>query len=61
MNTGMIGKIQQTIITRKRKFLQLLEHGSYSAIDYVHVKRRACKDLEIKNIGEYHDFYLQSN
>ena len=28
--------------------------------DYVHTKR-VCKDFEINNLGEYHDFYPQSN
>ena len=28
--------------------------------DYAHAKR-VCKDFEIKNLGEYHDLYLQSN
>ena len=28
--------------------------------DYAHVKR-VCKDFEIKNLGEYHDLYVQSN
>ena len=28
--------------------------------DYAHAKR-VCKDFEIKNLGEYHDFYVQSN
>ena len=28
--------------------------------DYAHVKR-FCKDFEIKNLGEYHDLYVQSN
>ena len=27
--------------------------------DYAHAKR-VCKDLEIKNLGEYHDLYVQS-
>ena len=27
---------------------------------YAHAKR-ACKDFEIKNIGEYHDLYVQNN
>ena len=26
----------------------------------MHVKR-VCKDFEIKNLGEYNDFYVQSN
>ena len=28
--------------------------------DNMHAKR-VCKDFEIKNLGEYYDFYLQSN
>ena len=28
--------------------------------DYSHTKR-VCKDFEIENLEEYHDFYLQSN
>ena len=28
--------------------------------DYTHGKR-VCKDFEIKNLGEYHDLYVQSN
>ena len=27
---------------------------------YVHAKR-ACKDFEIKKLGEYHDLYVKSN
>ena len=28
--------------------------------DYVHPKR-VCKDFEIKNLGEYHNLYVQSD
>ena len=28
--------------------------------DYAHAKR-VCKDFEIKNLGEYHDLYIQSD
>ena len=28
--------------------------------DYAHTKR-VCKDSEIKNLGEYHDLYVQSH
>ena len=24
-------------------------------------RRRVCKDVEIKNLGEYHDLYVQSD
>ena len=29
-------------------------------VDYVQAKK-VCKDLEIKNLGEYHDLYVQSD
>ena len=29
-------------------------------MDYKH-RKRVCKDFQIKNLGEYHDFYLISN
>ena len=28
--------------------------------DYMH-RKRVCKDFEIKNVGEYHDLYVQSD
>ena len=28
--------------------------------DYMHEKK-VCKDFEIKNLGEYHDLYVQSD
>ena len=28
--------------------------------DYAHAKR-VCKDFEMKNLGEYHDLYIQSD
>ena len=28
--------------------------------DYAHA-RRICKDFEIKNLGKYHDLYIQSD
>ena len=31
-----------------------------TGIDYAHTKR-VCKDFEIKNLGEYHDLYVQSD
>ena len=29
-------------------------------VDYVQAKK-VCKDFEIKNLGEYHDLYVQSD
>ena len=31
-----------------------------TAADYIHGKK-VCRDFEIKNLGEYHDFYLKSD
>ena len=31
-----------------------------TAADYAHAKRE-CKGFEIKNLGEYHDLYVQSD
>ena len=31
-----------------------------TAADYAHAKK-VCKDFETKNLGEYHDLYVQSD
>ena len=33
--------------------------GDITDADYMHTKR-VCKDFSIKNLGEYHYFYLKS-
>ena len=33
---------------------------SITDVDYM-LAKRICKDFEIKNLGEYHDFYVQSD
>ena len=45
---------------KKKKFLQSPEYRSISDADYAHAKR-VCKDLEIKHLAEYRDFYVQSD
>ena len=47
-----MGKIQWNIITGKKKI--------FTDVDYMHGKR-VYKDFEIKNWGEYHNFYVQSD
>ena len=37
-----------------------LNMESIADADHAHAKR-VCKDFEIKNLGEYHDLYLQSD
>ena len=48
------------------QYILLLQKGAYSHLnmeditdaDYTN-KKRVCKDVEIKNLGEYHDLYVQ--
>ena len=43
----------------KEDFYSHLNMEDITDADYAHIKR-VCKDSEIKNLGEYHDLYLQS-
>ena len=53
-------KIQWIIVTWKIRFLKSFECGITDA-DYAHTRKRVYKDFEIKNLKEYHDFYVQSD
>ena len=57
---GWLEKIQWTIITWKRRFLQSLKYGRNYWCRLPHTKI-VWKDFEIKNIGEYYDFNVQSD
>ena len=57
---GWLGEIQWNMVAWKRRFLQSLKYGRYCYVDYTHAKR-VCKDFEIKDLGQYHDLYVQSN
>ena len=61
MNRGMIGKNSMKHHYPKRKimFYNHLNTEDFTDADYAHVKR-VCRDFEIKNLGEYHDLYVQS-
>ena len=61
MNRGMIGKnsIKHHYPKRKIMFYNHLNTEDFTDADYAHVKR-VCRDFEIKNLGEYHDLYVQS-
>ena len=43
----------------KEDFYSHLNMEDITDADYAHIKR-VCKDFEIKNLGGYHDLYLQS-
>ena len=53
-------KLNVTSLPEKEDFYSHLNMEDITDADYVHTKR-VCKDFEIKNLGEYHDLYVQSN
>ena len=52
-------KFNETLL-EKEDFYSHLNMEDITDADYAHSKR-VCKDFEIKNLGEYHDLYVQSN
>ena len=53
-------KLNKTSLPEKEDFYSHLNMEDITDADYAHTKR-VCKDFEIKNLGEYHDLYVQSN
>ena len=53
-------KFNERSLPEKEDFYSHLNMEDITDADYVHAKR-VCKDLEIKNLGEYHDLYDQNN
>ena len=53
-------KFNETTLPEKEKFYNNLNTEDVTETYYKHGKR-VCKDFEIKNLGEYHDFYLRSD
>ena len=53
-------KFNETLLPEKEDFYSHLNMEDITDADYAHTKR-VCKDFEIKNIGEYHDLYVQSD
>ena len=53
-------KFNETSLPEKEDFYNHLNMEDITDADYVHAKR-VCKDFEIKNIGEYNDFYVESD
>ena len=59
MNTWMLrGTFNETSLTENEDIYKHLNIKDITAADYMHTKR-AFKEFEIKNIGEYHDLYAQ--
>ena len=53
-------KFNETSLSEKEDFYSHLDMEDITDADYAHAKR-VCKDFEIKNSGEYHDLYVQSD
>ena len=53
-------KFNETLLPEKDDFYSHLNMGNITDADYAH-GRKVCKDCEIKKLGEYHDFYVQSD
>ena len=53
-------KLNETSLPEKRRFLKSPKHGDTTDVDYMH-KKRVCKYLEIKNLGEYNDLYVYND
>ena len=50
-------KFDKTTLPEKENFYSHLNIEDITDADYAHAKR-VCKDLEIKNSGEYHDLNI---
>ena len=53
-------KFNETTLPDKEDFYNHLNISDITDADYAHAKW-VCKDFEIKNLGEYHDLYVQGN
>ena len=53
-------KFNETSLPKKEDFHSHLNMEDITDVDYTHAKR-VCKDFEIKNVGEYHNLYVQHN
>ena len=53
-------KFNETLLTEKEEFYSHLNMEDITEADFAHAKR-VCKNFEIKNLGEYHEFYVQSD
>ena len=53
-------KFNEISYPEKEDFYSHLNMKYITAADYTH-RKRVCKDFEIKNLGECHDLYIQSD
>ena len=53
-------EFNEASLPEKEDFYSHLNMEYITTADYAHAKG-VCKDFEIKNIGEYHDLYVQTD
>ena len=53
-------RFNEISLPEKEDFYSHLNMEDITDAHYAHAKR-ICKDFEIKNLGEYHDLYIQSD
>ena len=51
-------KFNEASLPEKEDFYSHLNMEDITDANYVHTKR-VCKDFEIEDLGEYHDFYVR--
>ena len=58
MNMDYLEKFNETLLPEKEDFYSHLNMQDITDADFPH-RKRVCKAFEIKNLAEYHDFYVQ--
>ena len=53
------GKFNEKTLLEKEEFYNNLNLEDITDADCMHAER-ICKEFEIRNLGEYHDLYLES-
>ena len=53
-------KINETLLPEKKDIHNHLNMEDITYGDHTHAKR-VCKNFKIRNLGEYHDSYVQNN
>ena len=53
-------KLNENLVTEKEDFSSHLNTADITDADYAHAKK-VCKNFEMRNLGEYHGFYVQSD
>ena len=56
----MLNRFDETLLTDKRTFYSELYSEDITEKDYTHAQK-VFKELKLKNLGDYHDLYVQDD